>query len=550
MAVPSPRSNVEGGNAIPERWVVRPRVALFNSSSMNNIDNEIVQIGSELLTHFGDTKHARVLADNLTFLDQALHHARGIDSMLALRRTVLTGEPAALQNGWTKGRLFWSWIADPICAVHIRRVLADKEAEGDLSADERTVLVQLEGLTNGLVALFKGIVGSRNNSVIASMPLFLRVAGDEDNGYPRNFTLDEVDYCNLMYWIILPILGARVYNMGAQASVGEPFQIPYREHELDLSKELGLTEADRLTVTRLTGNCAFSKVAPGRGTDVSELFEPTASRHKRCTDVGFSETSVVTYVWAIRVKKLAEISNNGCGASLMQQKSALFTLSTQMTCKPTAHNTHQLRTMNQCIHSVVIPETLESPGVYIPNLYMKDVRGGDMRVNTGGPFDMVVTDAFNGFCADSDSASGYRGSYIFTKGRSERLNGTVTRDPLMRTNAYACMLVEFQKGVLDPIGDPFKDTVERVSGDKRGTDIMLPTLGVAFCGTYGIGPTSDKKLMSASDATRETQVDRLAPRISGTGMHACNPIPTTSRIITPIFERIFASTRYSRVLQS
>ncbi|KAI4792898.1 hypothetical protein KUCAC02_033093 [Chaenocephalus aceratus] len=431
------------------------------------------------------------------------------------------------------------------------------------------------------------------------MPLFLRVAGDHDNGYPRNFTLDEVDYCNLMYWIILPILGARVYNMGAEASVGEPFQIPYREHELDLSKELGLTEADRLTVTRLTGNCAFSKVAPGRGTDVSELFEPTASRHKRCTDVGFSETSVVTYVWAIRVKKLAEISNNLAKVLLGMHYSTLLTHNVVRDHYDTKYYSgmsyllfrggafHRLRTVNQCIHSVVIPETLESPGVYIPNLYIKDVRGGDVRVNTGSPFDMVVADAFNGFCADSDSASGYRGSYIFTKGRSERLNGTVTRDPLMRTNAYACMpsllypfssvlwarnrpasrdrneeesnhklfcntlhMVEFQKGVLDPIGDPFKDTVERVSGDKRGTDIMLPTLGVAFCGTYGIGPTSDKKLMSASDATRETQVDRLAPRISGTGMHACNPIPTTSRIITPIFERIFASTRYSRVLQS
>ncbi|KAJ7984148.1 hypothetical protein DPEC_G00364320 [Dallia pectoralis] len=276
----------------------------------------------------------------------------------------------------------------------------------------------------------------------------------------------------------------------------------------------------------------------------------------------------------------------GCGVSLMQQKSALYTLGTEIVCRPTAHNTHQVHTVNQYCESVVIPETIESPGVYIPNLYMKDVRGGDVHIDTGGPFDMVVADAFNGFCPESESASGYRRPYIFMTGRSERLNGSVTRDPMMRVEAYTCMptllhpfssalrgrskrsgtdrrngpsnhklfcdtlhVVEYEKGVLDPIGDPFKDTVERVNGDKRTTDIMQPTLGVAFCGTYSIGLTSDKKLMCVGDATRETLVDRLAPRISGTGIFACSPVPTTSRLINPIFNRIFESIRYSRTLQ-
>ncbi|KAE8277641.1 hypothetical protein D5F01_LYC24359 [Larimichthys crocea] len=640
MVVPRPPQGSFDRDVVPERWVVRPRVALFNSSSMNSIDNEIAQIGSELLTHFGDTEHAKQVSDNLAFLEQALHYEQGVQSMLRMRAAILTGERFQdIENSddWTQGRTFWSWLADPICAVHARRVLAEKETASHITAGERTVLLQLEGLVNSLLELFKSIVGSRNNSVIASMPACFHVAADPANnnltehGYPVNFTLDDVDYCNLMYWIILPALGARVYRTCTESGRGAPtvpVPIQYREHERNLTNELNLNNQNALTVPRLNSRCAFSKVVPRDCEDVSEQFEPTALVHKRCTDRGFSDTSVVTYMWAIRLQKLAGISNSlakvllgihystllthnviqehydtkyysgmsyllfrgvrftGCGVSLMQQKSALYTLGTEIICKPTAHNTHQVHTVNQYCESVVIPETLESPGVYMPNLYMKDVRGGDVHINTGGPFDMVVADAFNGFCPESDSASGYRRPFIFTTGRSERLNGSITRDPMMRAEAYTCMptllhpfssalraknrhgsrnrdneesnhklfcntlhMVEFEKGVLDPIGNPFRDTVERVNGDKRTTDIMQPLLGVAFCATYGIGLTSDKKLMCVKDETRETLVDRLAPRISGVGIFACNPIQTTSRLINPIFSRIFESNRYSRFFQ-
>ncbi|KAJ7984085.1 hypothetical protein DPEC_G00364460 [Dallia pectoralis] len=601
---------------------------------MNNIDSEIAQIGSELLAHFGDTELAKRVGDNLVFLEQALCYERGLKSMVELRHRILNQEDVTvLQNTeWTKGRLYWSWLADPVCAVYVRRVLAGKEIGSGIGNEERIVLVQLEGWMTSLIGLFKGIVGSRNNSVIASMPVCFNVnsGGVTEYGYPRDFTLDDVDYCNLMYWIILPALGARVYRTEANVSgnVTDRTQIQYRQNDRSLTNELDLTNESALTVRRLNGSAAFAKVAPRDWVDVSEHFEPTAMRHKRCTDAGFCDTSVVTYMWAIRLQKLAGISNNlakallgihystllthnvirdhydtkyysglsymlfrgvrftGCGVSLMQQKSALYTLGTEIVCRPTAHNTHQVHTVNQYCESVVIPETIESPGVYIPNLYMKDVRGGDVHIDTGGPFDMVVADAFNGFCPESESASGYRRPYIFMTGRSERLNGSVTRDPMMRVEAYTCMptllhpfssalrgrskrsgtdrrngpsnhklfcdtlhVVEYEKGVLDPIGDPFKDTVERVNGDKRTTDIMQPTLGVAFCGTYSIGLTSDKKLMCIGDATRETLVDRLAPRISGTGIFACSPVPTTSRLINPIFNRIFESTRYSRTLQ-
>lgn len=635
MVVPRPRTGAQGqGSGAPERWVVRPRVALFNSSSMNSIDNEIAQIGSELLTHFGDTEHAKHVVDYLVFLDQALKYEQGVESMCKMRRKILDGAPVTDMDSddWTNGRVFWSWLADPICAVFVQRFLTDKEANSNITERERTVLVQLEGLMNSLIELFKGIVGSRNNSVIASMPACFATSGNNvsQHGYPQNFTLNNVDYCNLMYWIVLPALGARVYRpqaaaAGRSGAQGDCTPIVYREHERNLTNELNLNNQSVLTVRRLSCDCVFSKVAPANWDDVSEMFEPTSSVHKNCTDSGFTETSVVTYMWAIRLQKLAGIGNNfakvllgihystllihnviqehydtkyysgmsyllfrgvrftGCGVSLMRQKSALYTLGAEIICKPTAHNTHQVDTVTQSIESVVIPETLESPGVYMPNLYMKDVRGGDVHINTGGPFDMVVADAFNGFCPESDSASGYRRPFLFTAGRSERLNGRITRDPRMRAEAYTCMptllrpfsstlgaknrhasknrdkdqsnhklfcntvhVAEFENSVLDPIGDPFKDTVDRVNGEKQTTDIMQPCLGVAFCATYGIGLTSDKKLMCAKDETRETLVDRLAPRISGMGIFACNPIQMASRLISPIFSRLFESSRYSR----
>ncbi|KAE8277468.1 hypothetical protein D5F01_LYC24595 [Larimichthys crocea] len=91
MVVPRPPQGSFDRDVVPERWVVRPRVALFNSSSMNSIDNEIAQIGSELLTHFGDTEHAKQVSDNLAFLEQALHYEQGVQSMLRMRAAILTG---------------------------------------------------------------------------------------------------------------------------------------------------------------------------------------------------------------------------------------------------------------------------------------------------------------------------------------------------------------------------------------------------------------------------------------------------------------------------
>ncbi|KAK7915598.1 hypothetical protein WMY93_011359 [Mugilogobius chulae] len=594
MVVPRPRdgSYSIGQDLVPEHWIVRPRVALFNSSGMNNIDNEIAQIGSELLTHFGDGEQAKQVALFLTFLEDALHYEHGINSMLIMRHRILQGETTAehFPDGWAKGRLYWSWLTDPICTVYIRRWLGQKETDvrATITSEEQSLLLQLEGAINSLLGLFKSILGKRENSVISFMPVCFKVTGNQINsqGYPRDFTSDDMDYCNLMYWIILPALGARVFTIGGESgaeNVVETICLPVRPDGINLSTELKLPLSAALTVSRMAVQCFFMKVAPQGSVDHSHCFEPTALVHKRCTDAGFSNTSLVTYLWAIRLQKLASLSNNivkvllgihystllthgvimehydtkyysgmsyllfrgvrftGCGVSLMQQKSALYTLGTKIICKPTAHNTHQVHTVNQYCESVVIPETLESPGVYIPNLYMKDVRGGDVHFNTGSPFDMVVADAFNGFCPESDSACGYRRPYIFTTGRSERLNGSVTLDPMMRADAYTCMptllrpfsstqglvksrhsvkhrnaeesnlklfcntlhMVEFEKGVLDPIGDPFKDTVDRVNGDKRTTDVMQPLLGVAFCGTYGIGFTSDKKLMCASDPTRE-----------------------------------------------
>ncbi|KAL3997044.1 hypothetical protein ACER0C_009700 [Sarotherodon galilaeus] len=129
----------------------------------------------------------------------------------------------------------------------------------------------------------------------------------------------------------------------------------------------------------------------------------------------------------------------GCGISLMPQKSMLYTLGTGVICKPTSHNTHQVLTVNQYCESTIIPDTMDSPGLHMSNMYMKDLRGGDVHIDTQSPFDVVVADAFNGFCPESDTSCGDRRPYIFTTGRSERLSSSLTRDPRMRTEGYSCM---------------------------------------------------------------------------------------------------------------
>lgn len=642
MVVPGNASPSAAAPGAPARWRVRPRVALFNSSSMNSVRNEITQIGSELLAYLGDSEQAKDVAQNLAFLDDALH-CQNVASMLTLREHAF-GEsadelPQNLGTGqWSTSRLYWSWVADPICAVHLRKLLCGKEdRDRDFSSHERVVLVQLEKLINGTLGLFRRVVGDRRNSVIASMPACF----DRDSsqyGYPEHFTLEEIDYCNLMYWIILPALGARVYRR--ERSVQQPAsshkELVYRQCERMLDQDLKTDDADRLCAGVLKGTCVFSKVKPqGFEADVSELFEPTACGKRAAgaaaAAAGFHPSSVVTYMWAARLDRISEINNHlakallgmhystllthevirdhydtayysgmsyllfrgvrftGCGVALMRQKSALYTLGTQVTCSPTAHNTHQVQTVNQCCESVVIPESLESPGLYIPDLYMKDVRGGGVHVDgQGGPYEMVIADAFNGFCPESESSSGSRSPYLFMTGRSQQLQnlgGSVTRDPLMREDAYTCMptllrpfssalrpgkretrrddkedsnrslfrdvlhVQEMERAVLNTVGDPFKDTVERATGNKRATEIMQPLLGVAFCGTYSVGLTSDKKLMAHSPHVgQEPLVDRLAPRISGTGVFSCNPVQATNRVIAPVFSRLFFAPKYNRVL--
>lgn len=640
MVVPVMNRNGHAADLTPEKWVVRPRVALYNSSSMNSIENEIAQIGSELLAQFEDCDSVDNLQDAMLFLEQGLYHTQGLDTMVAMRDNILQDHEIDefQSDDWVQHRAYWYWLTDPICAVAVRKKLAAKEDRKMIHEKERRVLLELEKLIHNLVKVFLRVVGERRNSVLASLPAcfnwtpYQGVGADPTTprGYPTTFTLEEVDYCNLMYWVVLPILGARVYRKENRLA-GEATTLhvlDYKEGEYNLTQELQLDNATCITVPRLNGTCAFAKNTPLRWTDVSELFGPTSFTGGSSTQTGFDESSLVTYVWAIRVAKLADIGNlvakvlmgihystlvthnvicnhydvkyysgmsyllfrgirfTGCGVSLMQQKSALYTLGTEIKCKPTAHNTHQVFTVNQYCESCVIPETLDSPGVHIPNLYMKDLRGGEVTIGGEGPFQMVVADAFNGFCPESDSACGFRRPYIFTHGRSERFNGAVLKDPLMRCDAYTCMptlltpfssarrrqgsrtakrnrgeeesnhrlfrealhVVELERGELDVIQDIFRDTADRVNGEKPVSDVMTSTLGVAFCGTYGIGFTSDKKLLHTEDDKTEALVERLAPRISGTGIFARNPIETTSSLINPIFNRIFESRRRSRVM--
>lgn len=449
-----------------------------------------------------------------------------------------------------------------------------------------------------------------------------------DTGYPKHFSFEDIMYCNFMYWAVLPALGAKPYLKGSDINLKPATKTALcfePGSTIKLDRELGLLLADDTPYVNVLSepDCVFSKVRPLSGwADASRLFDPTAPDE---SPAGFEPLGVVTYMWTIRLKHIGMLTNKlaallmcahygtwllptviqkhydtkyhsglsylifrgvrftGSGVSLMQQKSTLYTIGTGMTCAPTGSNTHQVHTINQCCESVVMPETLSSPGLYIPNMYMKDVSGGDVSVNSNSPYDVVIADAFNGFCPESDSASGFRRPYIFTAGRSCPVAWPPTRDGLLKSPAYCSMptllrplgavyynhtptrpaygnRVESNRALfqqtqhvadldkaLDRIGDPFKDTVERVNDNARATDIMSKELGVAFCGTYGVGLTSDQTLLRDT-FEKETLVDRLAPRISGTGLFAGTPIAATYRVITPIFERIFENSAYHRVL--
>lgn len=454
------------------RWTVKARVALFNSSAMNSIENELAQIGSELLVCFNHTKQGQNVAQALEFINHALQQSSGLEAMLKFRNDVygnaFNSVNENLKNGeWTKSREYWAWLADPICAIVLHRALLEKEKNKDLlTSEEHMILVQLENLINSVLFLFNAVLGKRTNSLLPYMPAFAAPSGHSGNrGYPSSFTVHEIDYCNIMYWVVLPSLGARVYRV--KESHGEDCDVTYVPMVQDpklsrLDNELNLSNDETPTVARLNGDCFFSKARPVDYNDMTPVFEPTAGFGKS-TEVGFHPTSVVTYMWAIRIRKLIGINNylakflmgihystllthrviqehydtkyysglsylmfrglrfTGCGVTLMQQKSALYTLGTGIVCKPSSHNNHQVQSINQYCESVVIPDTLDSPGLHIPNVYMNDLKGGDVHIDTHGPFDMVLADAYNGFCPESDTSSGYRRPYIFTTGRSERL---------------------------------------------------------------------------------------------------------------------------------
>lgn len=617
-----------------DHWIVRPRFVMFNSSGMNCIENEIAQIGSELLACFGDSSQAYNVKAGLEFIEHALHCGSDPEKMLTVRSAAFTnGCDLNFLNdsSWTKSRQYWLMLTDPVCTLMLRRALLEKEASDKLAPEEHTVLLKLEELINGVLFLFHAVVGERSNSVIAHMsaPYYTDGLNQTQQGYPENFSVTDIDYCNIMYWVVLPAMGAKVYATDDMPTV-EYSQMAQGVDATRLKNDLNLNDDEMPTVPRLRGKVFFTKATqPNTRFDATELFAPTAGLSNRTEpEPGFHPTSLVTYMWSVRIHKLTGVTNylakfllgihystlltprvihkhhdttyysglsyllfrglrfTGCGIAIMPQRAALYTLGTGIVCKPTSHNTHQLLTVNQYCESVIIPETMDSPGLYMSNMYMKDLRGGDVHIDTKSPFDMVIADSCNGFCPESDTSCGTRRPYIFTTGRSERLVSPIAHDPRMRMEGYTCMptllrpfssvlavkhkatgrgrnteesnlrlfcrtqhVVDLDKGVLDAVSDPFKDTVERANGNRRITDIMHKELGVAFCGTYGVGLTSDKKLKCSSYEPSESLVDRLAPRISGTGLFANTPIQSSYQLITPIFNRIFENMRYSRVLQ-
>lgn len=114
------------------RWTVKARVALFNSLAMNSIENELAQIGSEVLVCFNHTKQGQNVAQALEFIDHALEQTSGLEAMLNIRNDVygnaFNSVNENLKNGeWTKSREYWAWLADPICTIALHRALLEKK---------------------------------------------------------------------------------------------------------------------------------------------------------------------------------------------------------------------------------------------------------------------------------------------------------------------------------------------------------------------------------------------------------------------------------------
>ncbi|KAK2832689.1 hypothetical protein Q5P01_016578 [Channa striata] len=339
MVVPVPPAAGPGNaeSVAPARWLVRSWMALFNSSSINSIANEIAQEAS----CWRASETQKHVAYNVAFLDNA-HYEHAVESMLGMRDQIQRGAavPKLESPNWTKGRLFWSWLAEVCGRQRLRARVPDELHLG------RGGLLQPHVLNHPTA-----LSGSRVSQL----------------------------------------------QLGRIAKIGN-----------NLAKVL-------------------------LGMHYSTLVTHELIRDHYDT-AHYSGMSYLLF---------RGVHFTGCGVSLMQQKSPLYTLGTEVLCNPTSHNTHQVHTVNQYCDSVVIPETLESPGLYIPNLYMKDVRGGEVHVDgRGGPYDMVIAHGFNGFCPELDSASGCRRPYLFTTGHYQAIQGlgaTVPKDPIMSAEAYTCM---------------------------------------------------------------------------------------------------------------
>lgn len=297
---------------------MKATVVVFNSSAMNSIENELAQIGSELLVCFNHTKQGQNVTQALEFIDHALQQSSGLEAMLNFRNDVygnaFNSVNENLENGeWTKSREYWAWLADPICTIALHLALLEKEKKKDLlTSQEHMILVQLENLINSVLFLFNAVLGKRTNSVLPYMPAFAAPSGHSGNrGYPSSFTAHEIDYCNIMYWVVLPSLGARVYRVKeSDREDGDFTYVPIVQNPKlsRLDNVLNVSNDDIPTVARLNGDCFFSKARPVDYDDMTPVFEPTAG-FMESTEVGFHPTSVVTCMWAIRIRKLIGINN-------------------------------------------------------------------------------------------------------------------------------------------------------------------------------------------------------------------------------------------------
>ena len=655
MAIPS-NAEVPGNedgvspDSQPTHWSARPRVALFNSSMMNSIHGEFVQIGSELLGKLGKEQEI-CIGDYLHIIKTGLNNSDGADSVLKVRgaaykKNAFKESCETIEKSFRNGiRELQCIMSDPISAVFTAQYFTERDKpDGSLEKDHALVLTSFEEFQHTLLEIFDGVVGDRRkNTVVASLPLFCDppqftetdMGGINKYNYPEYFTQDDIDYCNLMYWVILPVLGARVYTKGDANDSFYQHKLLYRPDDANLDEELGTVDNKGLTVGRVKGSdYVFAKVEPRNYKNCSKAFEPTATKPNRVGDPGLSSSSVITYIWAFRVNMLKKLPHavskvllamhyttlltrrvilehydkdyfsgvsyllfrgtrfQGVGITLMGQKSVLYTLGSKIICFPTDSNSHREITLTQSCESLVMPEGLESPGIHVPNMFMKNVVGGDVVFSQSDPYAMVVTDAFNGFCPESERSAGYRRPFIFIRGRSQDLNGDLEPDPLAGpggTISYTCMptllrpfssvyrIYELSKrkqrmgsgpvpniklfSEVNPVSeiddylnelncDPFADAVNRTKSFMLPQErLMTPELGVAFCGTYGLGNHSDLSLKPRSPGETETGlVSELSPRISGTGLYLYTSADAAKNIMGIVLSRIINISTHHRYI--